>query len=752
MNRMHDHSIPSAQLPVAEPVRRLPVYIVAVLLLPIIVLWHQDNSLFTPPYRGDSWMYFGFFRSLHDFKAEIFPNLYYGSRLSWILPGHLLHSFFHPVIAAAVLHIAVQVTANLSLFWIVRLTVGDRVALLTTLLFAVSPQFADATGWDYVDGPCIAYLLFSMACLTQAATRPHTRRWLALAGVGWAAMVYANLFWIAIGLLVLPYYLALVWYWHGPLTFRSILAAYLWFGAGFLTLTLVFSIINYTLDGSIWFYAPSVSFTSHFGDTNPNYHSIWTAYGLVGWLWFPFLATATAAGAILRWLWRGRNRKEFPLVLFSMLMLAAFSFLAVLQQLRKPVLALDYYADELLPFEFLVLGAFFWQPASAMRRRTFAGVCAAAAIAFALIWYDDAGRLLPHWPRAVVPAAIAGGILLAVAVGLRYRPAGVVAALAGFIVFTSEMRYVPVHSLTETEPVPASRHAYRDNYERIAKLRQRIESVRKGRMVRFWYNTRDSNSDSMALNASYLERYSWLSVDFPRFPCNLTMLDDVLVVVLSTEDHAMATASGALSGCLQPGGFKAIPAGEEAATAGGSRYTMDLLVVQRNTADWKPLAVATDAAGELRLQDATPGTQPTIPLQSWQTLSSSVGSATLRNTGRGFEAAAPKWKYGYIILSPNMTAPFSGRFLFTMKYEPEQGEFAFGVPMENLSNWRVSDVRGRHSGGAWERSVSISLKQGETFRLGVSSYNASDRRTSLLIYEVQALRLDLATTGALKTQ
>jgi len=46
-----------------------------------------------------------------EYKRDLFYGVYYGSRLSWILPGFLVHSIFSPVVANCVLHLLVQSTA-----------------------------------------------------------------------------------------------------------------------------------------------------------------------------------------------------------------------------------------------------------------------------------------------------------------------------------------------------------------------------------------------------------------------------------------------------------------------------------------------------------------------------------------------------------------------------------------------------------------------------------------------------------------
>ena len=56
-------------------------YCVAVLMLPLLVLWRQDNTLFTGYGYLDPWFYLGFFRNLVEFKRNLFPGcLLYTSR------------------------------------------------------------------------------------------------------------------------------------------------------------------------------------------------------------------------------------------------------------------------------------------------------------------------------------------------------------------------------------------------------------------------------------------------------------------------------------------------------------------------------------------------------------------------------------------------------------------------------------------------------------------------------------------------
>jgi len=95
---------------------RSTYYVVAILLLPLVALWRHDDPLFSPLWQSDPWFYLGYFRDLVNFKRDLFPGLYYGSRLSWILPGWLAHRILPPLFANAVLHLGVHTVATVSLF------------------------------------------------------------------------------------------------------------------------------------------------------------------------------------------------------------------------------------------------------------------------------------------------------------------------------------------------------------------------------------------------------------------------------------------------------------------------------------------------------------------------------------------------------------------------------------------------------------------------------------------------------------
>ena len=104
----------------------------------------------------DTWLYHGYFLNLRH-HVPAFAGTYYGSRLAWILPGALVYSLFKALTANLVLRLFLLTVSILAVFWQVQRRHGTRVSFLVSLLACGCPTLLSAIGWDYVDGPVIAY-------------------------------------------------------------------------------------------------------------------------------------------------------------------------------------------------------------------------------------------------------------------------------------------------------------------------------------------------------------------------------------------------------------------------------------------------------------------------------------------------------------------------------------------------------------------------------------------------------------------
>jgi hypothetical protein len=540
-------------------------YAIAVLLLPVLVLCWRDDPLYSPLWQSDPWFYLGYFRNLVNFKRDLFPGFYYGSRLSWILPGYVVHSAFSPLIANAILHLTVHSIAALSLFSILRSTVGLRSAYLTAMVFSFHPWLWCATGWDHVNGAAIAYYLLAMALLTRAALQPVRKGSLVLAGMALAAAVYAHLFLVAFTPLLLFHYMGLTGVWNGKHIIRSISNLGRWLGAGFVAFTVPLCAVNYLLvDGNPWFWTPSFRTAQ---SVMRNY--IWGEGILVDgklapFLWFVVAGSVTAILVLLT-RWKRRTHGSRAGLLFPAQLLLANALMIYLQSRGVTLLGHYYYACYLLPFVLLVFGASFWQAAETIHQRTYVITCLIATLLFGALWYDPAthplDKLLPVWGQL-----LSAGAILALAFSLRQRKAGTYLAIAGLARLTSA-DYTGTFKFVDL-------HGTRAEYVRIMQARQRIEEHRSGAPIAFWYDKREPEFfEYFALNATYLAEFSRISEGFPE-GCTAPLDPRTLIVVTSKKEHAVELAGSTLSECWRPFGLHPAVDSIEMVPSRGGPYSL----------------------------------------------------------------------------------------------------------------------------------------------------------------------------------
>jgi hypothetical protein len=705
--------------------------VLAVLLLPALVLWRQDNTLFTGVGYLDPWFYLGFFRNLANFKGSAFPCTYYGSRLSWILPGALIHSLFPPLAANCILHLAVQSVAAVSLFTTLRIAAGARRAFLATMVFSVNPWLWNATGWDYVDGVGIAYCLLTMALLTTAVVRPAGRWVLLAAGMALAALVYSNLFWVALAPLLPLYYIALAWIWRRTPAIRSVLSLCLWFGAGCVIATGAFGGINRLLDGHFWFYAPSVlsglRLASH---ENPWFQSIWLDHALAPWLWFGVIAGSVGLALLPYRLRRPLTGSNAAAVLFAAQWLLAIGLMGYTQYRGSPAaLGLPYYASYLLPFTFLVIGSSFWPAAEKISQARYVLICSIAAVVYGAVWYDYAGLTLPTRPAAIRPIVLAGSCLLAAGLVLRRRTAGILLAIAGLAIFTSQVRV----------GMPNDAHAYRRQYEALMLARDRIETIRNGRYVRFWYDAHDpAIRDYDALSSTYLWSSSLWGDRFPEPPRDVDVPPGTLFVVLSSQGHDSELARKTLSLGWEPYGMRAALVENDIIERGSYRYTMALLTAEVDPARWRPLDAVFDPNGKGHLQPVEGSAAPAaFPLDFWK----GVKEQHLERVAGGVQAHTPRATNTPAATYPALIAPVAGRYRFALRYKQENGEPGFGASLGDGSPWLTLSTTGHPVENDREMDFWVDLTSGQEIHLGILHNGANGPPASFLMKAVTAVEV-----------
>jgi len=553
-------------------------YIAAVLALPLIVLWQQDNILFTGVGFITPWAYYGFFRNLLEFEKTLSGNPV-AARLSWILPGAALYKLLPPLAANYTLHLGVHSLAAVCLFLTLKWVVGARRAFVTTLLFSINPYLCSATGWDDVDGISIAYCLLTICLLTWAALSNH-RRWpLLAAGMSFAGVVYCNSDWLVLSFLPL-YYVGLMRTWHKSTLVHSFFVLCRWFGAGCAILTIMFCLINKYLDGSFLLYGgPVLQLLHPSNGLNQPSSGLWLNQAPAPWL-LCLLAALPASGMVLLQQARSTRYGLTIAALFSLQFLGSLAWMVWGQLRGSALLGLPYHANILLPLSFLVIGARFWPELDAISFRNYRAFCVAAAIVLGYAWIPAGTNWIPNLPY---PAWLGLAVITASLVW-KQSPDNMVWALAGFFVLTAM-------GVSFTYGAGMDPHGFREEFQVQNRARDRVEEVRHGQPVRFWYDKQDrAMLDGMALASSYSWSNSLFSQSFAAVPCNRNLAPSTVIAIISADrSHGSEFAAAALNGCWSGKGVRAVPVETDLYHRGSIEFELSLLRLESVSPDEHPV-------------------------------------------------------------------------------------------------------------------------------------------------------------------
>src|SRR5688500_12479746 len=130
-------------------------HVVLLIVLPLLITLIDPNWIYNPDVLNDvdPWIYHGLFRYFFDFATTSPSNLHYFiERLSWVLPGYVLYKIFAPVLANAILHLAVYYIGLFAIYGTARQLFGKTPAFIAALCLGSYTWFLRATGHDYLDG------------------------------------------------------------------------------------------------------------------------------------------------------------------------------------------------------------------------------------------------------------------------------------------------------------------------------------------------------------------------------------------------------------------------------------------------------------------------------------------------------------------------------------------------------------------------------------------------------------------------
>jgi hypothetical protein len=157
-----------------------------------LLLAFRPGYGFPTAHLVDSWIYTSYQWDFHRQIAEFGPT-YYASRLSWILPGVLLHHLFDPVTANICYKLLASAVTALACGILVQRVKGLTAGLLAVGIAVVAPPMIKALQADYVDIAVLMYAILALACIARAAHSGRWALWIFLAGVAFSGMTVANL-------------------------------------------------------------------------------------------------------------------------------------------------------------------------------------------------------------------------------------------------------------------------------------------------------------------------------------------------------------------------------------------------------------------------------------------------------------------------------------------------------------------------------------------------------------------------------
>src|SRR5437016_818530 len=515
--------------------------LVLICCLPLGILAFDRRWLFYSVFGYiDPWIYFGYFLRLR-YHLRMFPHVYYGSRLPWILPGSVVYHLFPPSIAVYVLHGGLYYVAVISLYLILKNTVHQRAAVLTALLMGGHCFFLAAIGWDYVDGAGIAYFLLTLLMLTYATKHWRAYVWVVLGGIFYGAFIYSHLFLITFTPVIALFYLFASRHNNGHRLCRSVV----FFGLGWLGLTVLLGLLNYLMNGVFLFFAPSFKIATELVTKgNP-----WRASGFAwvnqaAWLICPALTLVSSMVVLLL-----RDRVSslpnslFP-ILFQVLYIISALIMIAWELVRQPVLLYSYYASFLLPTMFLAIGA---QLGLAVKRVEAArfGALIVAMVALLLLSYSlpvNSRFLTTLKTHSWAPVFLGGSALLLAVVRPSYfsaAPVLLLCAAFGTLNLSASMR----------NSGWGDRALAQSSFLVIAESMRAVQNLNPQGTALFWY---DLDGPLGGIGRAVASTYLWPDVVVSeRFP----MLDSKLstptprrrVFVFSNDQYALEKADRSLS-------------------------------------------------------------------------------------------------------------------------------------------------------------------------------------------------------------
>jgi hypothetical protein len=158
-----------------------------------------------------------------------------------------------------------------------------------------------------------------------------------------------------------------------------------------------------------------------------------------------------------------------------------------------------------------------------------------------------------------------------------------------------------------------------------------------------------------------------------------------------------------------------------------------LLTLDRDPSRWQHVRPVFDSPGKAALELTGYSTAPAaaFPPDHWSALYTDLGTQ-LRPGPEGIALLTPKVAHAGAATYGALAVPATGRYLFTLRFRPQSGNFAFGVAA-GKGGWLATDTVGHRAGLDMERECWVDLEKGQEVRIEIANNNTSDVPASLVI-------------------
>jgi hypothetical protein len=391
------------------------------------------------------------------------------------------------------------------------------------------------------------------------------------------------------------------------------------------------------------------------------------------------------------------------------------------------VLGIYFYACFLLPLAFLAIGGWLWPALAKLSAPFYIVTATAGALLFALAWLLSPRTALPSY----LPAA--GAALLLLAILFRRFAAAPLLSLVAFALLAAP-------GIAQRYGGLDSRQLQRQ-FESLLQARGRIETVRAGHAVRFWYDDRDPAApDATALRSSYLWASSLLADNFVA-PCDAEVVPSTIVAVISADPDPesnfarMPLATRTLDGCWAAMGMRAAPVETDTIHREAYDYTLSLLRVEPIPDAWQPID-----SGRL-------------PLDRWAIAPAADSLARLERRSDGIKLTTHAEPDSVAALYPPLTAPETALYRVRLRMWP--GDGIVGFHARDAADAR--SLLGSTSAHYWNGSDSdmvlwIRLAAGQQFQLTLTNANgAVHKPATILLHSLAVDRVALTSAESPKT-